>query len=642
LTLLVETQQNEIRSIAELLNSVLRDTSHQGEIAALLINEGGPAPKDVDIARSRFDRILVNFPLFSDIGVIDAQGKVVLHTNPEMINTELGDRAYFKAGVNGESYVQNVKSRSNNALTTIISHPVLYDGKFVGVLYGTLNLLALSKISTDTVAVGNTGICYVYDSNGIMLMHPNKAYIGDEDSGLGWVQHILQNKNGRLEYVWNEADKVAYFRDIPEMDWIVVLAVERDDLMAPVQTMLRNNIIIVALAALLVGLIIFITARNIVAALKGCAGFAEHVAAGNLTITPQQQTMLNKTSSRGDEIAILAKSIRTMVENIISLFDESKHQTEEAEKATEEARVAMLEAEEARRAAESARREGMLAAAEQIEKVAAVVSEASDDLTRRINQSEEGAAEQAARASETATAMEEMNSTVMEVARNAEQASEVSTATRHKAEEGAKVVKQALESIQRVQQASLTLKDDMTSLGEHARSISLVMGVISDIADQTNLLALNAAIEAARAGEAGRGFAVVADEVRKLAEKTMASTTDVGAAVRAIQQSADQSMLQVDHTVKVIEEATSLANDSGAALEEIVSMADGTADQVRAIAAASEEQSAASEEINRSVSEVNMIAEETASAMREAADSVAMLAEQAHNLNLLIEDMRKA
>lgn len=124
--------------------------------------------------------------------------------------------------------------------------------------------------------------------------------------------------------------------------------------------------------------------------------------------------------------------------------------------------------------------------------------------------------------------MEEMNATVLEVAKNAGFASEVSVSTRQKAQEGTPVVGQAVKSVQDIQRESLALKDAMAELSHHAQSISQIMSVISDIADQTNLLALNAAIEAVRAGEAGRGFAVVADEVRKLAEKTMASTADVG------------------------------------------------------------------------------------------------------------------
>ena len=275
-----------------------------------------------------------------------------------------------------------------------------------------------------------------------------------------------------------------------------------------------------------------------------------------------------------------------------------------------------------------------------LETMARTLSSAAQHLSEYIAQSEQGAMQQATRATETATAMEEMNSTVLEVAKNAGQASDASASTRNKAEDGEKVVQKAIDGIEIVRQQALTLKTDMGQLDKSAQAITQIMGVISDIADQTNLLALNAAIEAARAGEAGRGFAVVADEVRKLAEKTMASTAEVDKAIVDIQKSTEKSIAQVDIAAKAIEDATLLVNQSGEALQEIVHMADITADQVRTIATAAEEQSSTSEEINRSIAEVNNIAGSTAQAMQEAARAVNALASQSTALEKLVGEIK--
>jgi hypothetical protein len=154
-------------------------------------------------------------------------------------------------------------------------------------------------------------------------------------------------------------------------------------------------------------------------------------------------------------------------------------------------------------------------------------------------------------------------------------------------------------------------------------------------------LALNAAIEGARAGGAGRGFAVVADEVRKLAEKTMIATKEVEQAIHGIQSVTQVNAQSVDQSVTIIQEATGLANESGKTLERIVELVGDTSDQVSSFAATSEEQSAASEEINRAISEVNQISDETAEGMDESASVVNDLAEQAQELQCLVEVMAK-
>jgi methyl-accepting chemotaxis protein len=312
----------------------------------------------------------------------------------------------------------------------------------------------------------------------------------------------------------------------------------------------------------------------------------------------------------------------------------------EAEKERDEARRALAEAGQARERAERAKAEGMVHAAGQLEQVVAVVSGASAELTAQIEQSRRDTDLQSQRAGETATAMAQMNATVLEVARNAASAAESAAAARARALDGAQVVSQVIGEIHAMQQVSETMKTDMGQLGRQAEGIGQIINVISDIADQTNLLALNAAIEAARAGDAGRGFAVVADEVRKLAEKTMVATKEVSDAVNAIQTGARRNLKTVDQVVSTVEAATRLARRSGEALGGIVELVEVSSDQVRNIATASDQQSATSDEINRSIEEMSHIAGSTARAMNESARAVEDLSGQTLGLRALIEKMK--
>ena len=268
------------------------------------------------------------------------------------------------------------------------------------------------------------------------------------------------------------------------------------------------------------------------------------------------------------------------------------------------------------------------------------VAAASEELSAQVEQVSRGADMQRSRVESTAAAMNEMNATVLEVARSAGNASEQSDETRKKADNGADLVNKVVKAINGVNSVALALQDNMKELGQQAESIGGVMNVISDIADQTNLLALNAAIEAARAGEAGRGFAVVADEVRKLAEKTMTATQEVGSNIQAIQNSARANIGEVTSAVKNITEATDLANASGQALSEIVSLAATNSSYVASIATAAEEQSATSEEINRALEDVSRVVSETADGMTQASAAVQDLSRVAQELRKLIERLR--
>ena len=396
--------------------------------------------------------------------------------------------------------------------------------------------------------------------------------------------------------------------------------------------MAKNTGLILSMVAIIISVVItYVLTRSVMRQLGKDPGvlntIARRVVDGDYDIADG--------SSRAGVYGSIVSMVESLKANMEKAQAESVKAHDQAVKATE----AMRNAEKAEGNAQ-AKTSAMLTAAAQLEEVAHAVSSASTQLSAQIEQADRGALQTAQRLGEAATAMNEMNATVQEVAKNAGAASSASAETKAKAEHGATIVGSSLQSIQLVHQLSMELKDDMAQLDSHAQDVSQIMTVISDIADQTNLLALNAAIEAARAGEAGRGFAVVADEVRKLAEKTMASTIDVGRVIRAIQESTSKSRVSMDNAVEQVNTATESASLSGQALSEIVVTAEATADQANAIATASEEQSAASEEINHTIIEVNDMSRQTAEGMAEAAKAVSDLAVQAGKLANLIAEMR--
>ena len=600
---------------------------------------------DADTALNNFVTLNSNFDF---CGVASADGKAIAHhltgeTHPsKSVGVSFSDRIYYQRGMKGEKTIVGVVSKTTGKIATIMGLPIMRDGKPQGIVWSGIDNENLAKTTTSQINFGTMGGIYAYDSKGNIMLHRDPKAFGRDDSNKPYMAEILKKPEGVVRFTAEDGrPKTIYYLAMPTEGWVLCLEFDREEIFTPTRIMLNNSMLLTVVSAILVGLIIFLAARAIARLLKGISGIAGAVVEGRLETSADEKSMLFAAEKRRDEFSTLASGMENMIANIKALLQESEQKARDAQQATEEAKLATARAEEAARKAETAKRDGMLAAAEQLEDVVAIISSASNQLSTQITESDQIAVQSAQRLSEAATAMNEMNVTVQEVARNASSASAVSAETRANAETGAAIVQNALESIGQVQTVSLALKDDMTKLNQHAQAITQIMNVISDIADQTNLLALNAAIEAARAGDAGRGFAVVADEVRKLAEKTMASTNDVGNAINAIQQSASQSVAAMDKALLEVNTATDFANQSGEALRDIVSNVEATADQVSAIATASEEQSAASEEINQSIVQVNSMSGQTAVAMGEATKAVSDLAQQARRLSDLIDAMKR-
>ena len=550
--------------------------------------------------------------------------------------SDLASREYVKAALAGKPGFSSapIKSNATGKLIVSVTAPIFDDkGKAVGGVGMSYDIDSLTN-NLKAITIGKTGRVIVVSPEGVVISHVDSELILKNMAHEPGVSEMVKADSGNgVEFVRNGEKRMLAWDVAPNWNWRVGVTVSRDEIEAPAREQ-RNVMLVLGFITILalVGICLFALDRVVVRPLRQLQTFASDVADGNL----ESSLAIHLRN----EIGNLADSLRSMVGSLKAKIAEADEKSRLAQEESERAASATKEAEAARMAAEQAKADGMLHAATELEGVVEAVTTASEELSAQVEQASRGAERQTARVGETATAMEEMNVTVLEVARNAGQAAESAKTAKNKAESGAEVVARVVTDISRIQASAVELKTEMTSLGRQAESTGQILGVISDIADQTNLLALNAAIEAARAGEAGRGFAVVADEVRKLAEKTMTATKEVGDAIRDIQNGTRKNVDNVEQVVGMIDTATTLAGTSGEALHEIVELVDSTAQQVQSIATAAEEQSSTSEEINRSIEDVNRISLETSSAMQHSAGAVSDMAQQAQVLRGLIASMK--
>jgi len=247
------------------------------------------------------------------------------------------------------------------------------------------------------------------------------------------------------------------------------------------------------------------------------------------------------------------------------------------------------------------------------------IQESSSEVSSASKQVAEGAQYLAQGSTTQAASIEELSSSIDDIAERtkanaeiAEKTSKLSNIIKESAEKGSRQMDEMI----------LAVKD----INEASYSIGKIIKTIDDIAFQTNILALNAAVEAARAGQHGKGFAVVAEEVRNLASKSAEAARDTS---DIIQNSIDKA-----------EFGSRIAGETALSLKEIVTGINESSQLISEIAKGSEDQSVGIEQINVGIDQVAQVVQQNSATSEESAAASEEMSGQSDMLREMISQFK--
>ena len=495
-------------------------------------------------------------------------------------------REYFKQALSGKASVSDpVISKATGHAVVVVAVPVKVGGKSVGVLFGAINMEELSS-KVLSIKIGKTGYAYVVQSDGMTIVHPDKAMVMKDNilqnPNAPWelkqtTEKMVKGERGLTRYSYNGTDKMVSFSPVPNSRWSLALTAPVAEITEVLSSLTMISLATIAVVLLVAAVVVILFARRIARPIRKIESAAARIAAGDISA--------NRLDIRSnDEIGRLGRAFEAMSENLRALIKKVGASTDQ-----------------------------VAASAEELNASAEQSAQAAMQIAQVITEVAVGAEKQQKAVEHTAATVEQMSAGIRQIADNTEKVASASANSAEIAATGSKSIEKSIGQMNIIEKTVTKSAEVVAKLGERSKEIGHIVEVISGIAGQTNLLALNAAIEAARAGEQGRGFAVVAEEVRKLAEQSQEAAKQIADLIGEIRLDTDQAVAAMHEGTREVRTGAEVVTHAGQAFQDIFGAVNAVSRQIGEISGSIQELAGGSQQIVKAVQDIDAVSKETSS-----------------------------
>lgn len=207
-------------------------------------------------------------------------------------------------------------------LETNMVAPVIVDGEFIGVVGIDVPLETLQKMIDEYHPLPGS-FAFLTTNSGEIVTFPEKSAIGKSIENIGFVtnsKEILENIKKGESFSFNTQYRENNFyvsvSRVPigktQTPWYVGLAIPKNVIMKPANKMLVNAVLVGIIGLVLLGIIIWLLARDISSPIKKLTKAINKISIGNV-----DESVRTKISGR-DEIAEMGQALNKYIDGYIN------------------------------------------------------------------------------------------------------------------------------------------------------------------------------------------------------------------------------------------------------------------------------------------------------------------------------------